>query len=325
MAKPLLFITGFLGAGKTTLLRGLLDELKALNRTADVILNDFENAEIDASTLQGEATSIFPIAASCACCGSLEDLVKLCLAAQSSESDVMLIELNGTADPLPLLETFTLLEKRLRFHPRWQVGVVDARHWEGRGEFVSLEHRQLEAATHWQLTHSEKLSETEMESVFESVRHLNQFADLTNASQLALELSKACEFSKPSFNTQEMIDSRWKVGSDRGHELSHRFSGHQIPMTGRYQKLQVIRLLEALPDRVVRAKALVELEDDPGSRWLFNRTGRHPVEDPEQVEGLSRTGSSLLCIGPNLSPEELQNEFDRHIVGRGYLTEASNE
>ena len=102
MAKPLLFITGFLGAGKTTLLRGLLDELKALNRTADVILNDFENAEIDASTLQGEATSIFPIAASCACCGSLEDLVKLCLAAQSSESDIMLIELNGTADPLPV-------------------------------------------------------------------------------------------------------------------------------------------------------------------------------------------------------------------------------
>ncbi|MEM9017829.1 MAG: GTP-binding protein, partial [Verrucomicrobiota bacterium] len=49
MAKPLLFITGFLGAGKTTFLRALLEELHGLNLTADVILNDYENADIDAA------------------------------------------------------------------------------------------------------------------------------------------------------------------------------------------------------------------------------------------------------------------------------------
>ena len=118
MPKPLLFLTGFLGAGKTTLLRALLNEYRESGRSADVILNDFENAELDASTLPPGAASIAPIApiaASCACCDSLESLVELCLAAQKSEGDALFIELNGTADPLPLLETFTLLDKKMPF------------------------------------------------------------------------------------------------------------------------------------------------------------------------------------------------------------------
>ena len=46
-AKPFLLITGFLGAGKTTLLKRLLHELNPRNIQADVILNDFSNADID--------------------------------------------------------------------------------------------------------------------------------------------------------------------------------------------------------------------------------------------------------------------------------------
>ncbi|MDP4792509.1 MAG: CobW-like GTP-binding protein, partial [Verrucomicrobiales bacterium] len=71
MPKPLLFLTGFLGAGKTTLLRALLNEYRESGRSADVILNDFENAELDASTLPPGAAPIAPIAPiapSCACC-----------------------------------------------------------------------------------------------------------------------------------------------------------------------------------------------------------------------------------------------------------------
>ena len=50
-AKPFLLITGFLGAGKTTLLKRLLHELNPRNIQADVILNDFSNADIDVASL----------------------------------------------------------------------------------------------------------------------------------------------------------------------------------------------------------------------------------------------------------------------------------
>lgn len=314
MAKPLLFITGFLGAGKTTLLRNLLSELRKRDRTADVILNDFENAEIDASTLEGQASSLFPIAASCACCGSLEDLVELCLAAQKSDGDVLLIELNGTADPLPLLETFTLLEEKMSFFPRWQAGVVDARHWGNREDFASLEERQVETATHWQLTHAEDLTESEAGALSQSVEIINPYATQVGATQLAAELAKAKELRSDTPDALSQGKLRPGTNPRRGHALSHRLTGYQIPMPGRYEREQIIQLIEALPGEVVRAKALVELEDSSEGRWLFDRTGLHPVQGPQQVDGLSRAPSSLLCIGPRLSPEKIHEICLRHLA-----------
>lgn len=316
MPKPLLFITGFLGAGKTTLLRALLEEFHRLDSTADVILNDYENAEIDASTLPESRASIFPLAASCACCESLDDLVQLCLAAQRSEGDSLLIELNGTADPLPLLETFTLLEKKMPFLPRWQIGVVDARHWGKRGDFDALERRQIETATHLILTHSEALTSNERERIALSVEGVNRHAIWTDAPRLAAELNAAMSYpmpsdeasspSEPKEGDEHPHDHKHGHTHDHEHGLSHRFTGCQIPMPGRYRGQQVIRFMESLPDEVVRAKALVRLREAPGSRFLFERTGRHPVEAPQQIDSLSRVSTSLICIGPGIEPSKLR-------------------
>ncbi len=297
----------------------LLDELKDLNCKADVILNDFENAHIDASTLEDRTASIHPIAASCACCGSLEELVQLCLAAQRSEGDVLLIELNGTADPLPLLETFTLLEKKMPFLPRWQVGVIDARHWGLRNEFAPLEERQVESATHWILTHTQVLTNPRLESVSRSVRRINLYAKKVDASQLAADLViKNGSTSIPLPPLSENV-SVIEGGTTEGHALSHRLTGLQIPIPGCYRRDQIMRLLIALPDDVVRAKALVTLKESPGSRWLFQRTGHHPIDTPLKVTGISRTPTALVCIGPCLDPETLRELTQRHL-GSGEMS-----
>ena len=315
MAKPLLFITGFLGAGKTTLLRALLDELSKVGRTADVILNDFENAEIDASTLHERAASIYPIAASCACCDSLDDLVKLCLATQNSKGDVLLIELNGTADPLPLLETFTLVEEKLPFLPRWQVGVVDARHWGQRDEFAPLEQRQVETASHWMTAHTEELAEAEIDRVSQSVSKVNPFGRKVDAMQLAADLASEGK-ALPNGPENATVHRLARGTSRTGHSLAHRLTGYQIPLPGRYRRNQVIDLLEALPDEVVRAKAMVEIEESPDVRWLFQRTGRDPVDKPVEVANLSRTPASLVCVGPCLAPESLRALVRSHLDER---------
>jgi len=304
MTKPLVFITGFLGAGKTTLLRALLNESARLGRSADVILNDFENAEIDAATLPKTSASIVPLAASCACCDSLDDLVNLCLAAQRSEGDTLLIELNGTADPLPLLECFTLLEEKIPFSPRWQVGVVDARHWGKRGEYDALEIRQIETATHWILTHADGLTAAELEEIFVSVESANCHAIHVDAAQLAAALAGA-EGVTTDTNAKPH-GHRADSTHDHEHALSHRYTGWQIPLPGRYRGPQIVRFLEDLPDEVVRAKALVKLREAPGSHWLFERTGRWPVEQPAKVHDLSRVSASLMCIGPGLDPSALR-------------------
>ena len=311
MAKPLLFITGFLGVGKTTLLRAILDDLRKLGRNADVILNDYENAEIDAATLPASDASVFPLAASCACCDSLDDLVQLCLAATRSEGDVLLIELNGTADPLPLLEAFTLLEEKMPFFPRWQVGVVDARHWQRRQEFGALEARQVETATHWVLTHTDEPTASEAGEVARSVELTNRFATRVDARRLAADLDAAIAGPPPKESAADATRSDRncaveKLTRDHEHELSHCFAGCQIPLPGRYRRRQVVRFLESLPEEVVRAKALVRLSEAPGCRWLFERTGRSRVEQPLRVETISRVSTSLVCIGPGIDPRALR-------------------
>jgi G3E family GTPase len=143
--KPLLLVSGFLGAGKTTFLRRMLATLDETEFYADVILNDFANAEIDTATLRGpSATTVSPIAAGCACCESLDELVFLCKSVYRSKANIILLELNGTADPLALLESFALMGDRLPFSPRLQICIIDARHWGKRNEFSLLEQRQLE-------------------------------------------------------------------------------------------------------------------------------------------------------------------------------------
>lgn len=307
MRKPLLFITGFLGAGKTTLLRALLEESSRMGRTADVILNDFENADIDAATLPASDASIFPLAASCACCDSLDDLVKLCLAAQTSGGDALFIELNGTADPLPLLETFTLLEHKMPFAPRWQVGIVDARHWGQRGGYGPLEIRQIETATHWVLTHEESLTAGERDAVIQSVEAANRYAVRVDAVRLAADLA-----SGAGHDLRQDIEAKGDATHDHEHALSHRFTGCQFPLPGRYRHQQIVRFLDSLPDEVVRAKALVKLSEAPGAYWLFERTGRHPIEAPIQVGGLVNSSPSLVCIGPGLEPKELREMVASH-------------
>lgn len=331
MAKPLLFLTGFFGSGKTTLLRSLVVGLKKRNLTADVILNDFSNAELDAATLGEDAASIVPIAASCACCESLDELVSLCTAASESSSDVLFIELNGTADPLSLLEAFTLVESRLPFFPRIQVGMVDARHWVKRGDWNPLEIRQLETAGYWVLSHTDYVGQDRIDEVAGSVRSCARYAVRTSSKELleALEGMVCGQYSKTI--VPDVLESLHAVGrteDDPVHLLSHRFSGVQFPLPPRVRRHSVEALLTTLPDWVVRAKALVKLVEHPGSRWLFQRSGKDPLPPPLPVPNITKVSPSLVCIGACLSPDAIKErieEFFGEDVGRDgfYSTHSS--
>ncbi|MEX2578432.1 MAG: GTP-binding protein [Verrucomicrobiales bacterium] len=319
-AKPLLFLTGFLGAGKTTLLRGLLENLRTRGRSADVILNDFANADLDAATLDGAAASIAPIAASCACCESLDELVALCLAAAKKRGDLLLVELNGTADPLSLLEAFTLLEEKLPFFPRLQVCVVDARHWGRRGEFAMLERRQLETAGLWLPSHIDEVGRERLDQVDSEVRALVPLACRVDAQVLveALvdEISGAASDSETgapagTATPLPIHAGLAKIGlaafmEDEVHRLSHRFTGCSLALPPRVRRHTIEALLRDLPPWVIRAKALVKLVENPGSRWLFQRSGTDEPDEPIEVSEVRRVSPSLVCVGPRLDPGRLE-------------------
>lgn len=314
LAKPMVMITGFLGAGKTTFLRGLLEASKEWHLAADVILNDYGNAELDAETLRGKAASVEALAASCACCEGLEPLVDLALAAGRSRHDALLIELNGTADPLPLLESFTLLEARLRLRPRWQVCVVDARHFGKRGHYDALENRQLQTASHFLISHDHGLDGIGRAALLGRIRAANPQATETDPRTLAAELARAV--SREQRLLLKSVPGRGKrLPSLPGHRLAHEFTGCQIVLPVRVRRDAVWRFLAALPAGVLRAKALAVVDDEPGVRRLFERVGTELMGDPLAVPLSDRVPSSVICIGPELDPGDLL-EIARRELGR---------
>ena len=188
---PLLLLTGFLGAGKTTLLRSVLDGLAKREHLADVLLNDRENATIDRETLKDYAANVSSLTGSCVCCEGFDGLVDMVLKASRSKHDLLLIELNGTADPIPLLESFTLLESKFCLRPRWQVCVIDARHFGKRGSFEDLKKLQLETASHYTISWSSELTGDEERELEKRILAINPQASRTTPSSLADALSRA--------------------------------------------------------------------------------------------------------------------------------------
>ena len=133
---------------------------------ADVILNDIANAQLDAASINtNHASSIVPLSASCACCESLEELMALCKTASSGKGDLLVLELNGTADPLAIIENFSLLKDSLSFSPMMQICMVDARKWGNRDQLTPIEKRQMEASSLHFLSYTDLATEDDITRV----------------------------------------------------------------------------------------------------------------------------------------------------------------
>ena len=334
--RPLLIVSGFLGSGKTTLLRQMLAGFAKSGLTADVILNDIANADIDAATLDtSSAKTVSPIAAGCACCESLDELVSICQTAARGTGDILMLELNGTADPLALLEAFTLIEKRLPFFPRLQVCVVDARHWGAREEFSNLEMRQLESAGFWLLTHTDQVSQSHSTQLRNTLRVAAPNSKETSAARMVETLAKetlravgtihqASQSHRPTAGPESDISSHATSKSillnDTAHQLSHRFTGYELRLPLKVRTIAITRLLGSLPTWVLRAKALVKLREQPGCRWLFEKVGNEIAPEPMPVHSIRRSPSSLVCVGPRLDAPLLEKLVESEF-GNSWKTE----
>ena len=112
---PVTLLTGYLGAGKTTLLNYILANQEGYK--AAVIVNDIGEVNIDASLIQNggvvaeQDDSLVPLTNGCICCTLKVDLMKQIVElAQSGKFDYILIEASGICEPMPIVQTITMLD-----------------------------------------------------------------------------------------------------------------------------------------------------------------------------------------------------------------------
>lgn len=115
---PLVLIAGFLGAGKTRFLSEIIPLLHRRGVRVRVLLNDFENASIDAARLGALHALVTPLNGECVCCGSLRELMEALRAVPTDPGSVLLIEANGATEADERSQTSTATHVQLNWTHR---------------------------------------------------------------------------------------------------------------------------------------------------------------------------------------------------------------
>lgn len=319
-ARPLVLVSGFLGTGKTTLLRFLLKGIAEQGFLADVILNDFADARIDSAKIGELADTVHPVTSGCACCESLDELRSICRLAGKGDADVLILELNGSTDPGPLLESVALLDSRLSFEPLLSICVVNVRNWGRRSRWNKLERLQVSSAGAWVPSHAEQEEQRRIEAVAAEIGDVAPSAHRLSRGQLLESLLAVLRGSPlerdheaPQKEATRLQPDPHRSHSHHGeHEISHQFTSHRFPLPSRVPLRSMEALFEGLPDPILRAKALVKLVEHPGPRWLFQRCGNEPPSAPQRVDQVQGIPSSLVCIGTEVDPASVRDLLRFH-------------
>lgn len=304
---PVLLITGFLGTGKTSLLRELLPRLEESGITPHVILNDHQNARVDASSLQAPGRAIKPLSGSCVCCDSLHALLEALAAVPDAPRQAVLLEASGSADPGTLLVQLSASpEVRTRFAPLIQVTMVNARRWQRRFWHNELERLQVRTASHLVVTWTDRVNETRHREVLAALEKINPRATHSDTTSL-IDLLRRCA-DEPAAPTP---GKSGYFAMTPEHALAHDFVATTITLPPVVRRETLLRWMDTLPAEVLRCKAIARFDEEPGSEFLIEKTDDHKwgatalrLTQPSDVAPVA------VLIGVKLDHHTLQSQAD---------------
>jgi G3E family GTPase len=298
--ESLIVIVGFLGAGKTTLLKRLIADALQQDWNPYVILNDYENATIDAQQIAADysANWIQPLSGSCICCSGLTQLRESVNRIPERENGITLIEANGTTDACTLLE-FLGVGIDDRFSPPVQIAVVDVQNWQTRGEHNVLEASQIQVSSLIVLSHLSGVAPERYALVQKQLQRLNPVAKILDDTELA-----------PS-DLLDLAPSRRQSGK-LDHSSTH-WSSCSVDLPVLPGKSHIHRICARIPASILRVKGCAEIDREAGYTY-FERAPDGEISI-RPFNGVPITGTKLLTIGPQSTPQVLREAVE------GALTE----
>lgn len=289
--EAIITVVGFLGAGKTTLLKRLMEGYMNQDWRPFVILNDYENAHLDAQQFidQLKPGQVRALSGSCICCSGIDELRNFVNRIPVRSNGITLIEANGTSDACSLM-SFLGVGLKERFHPPVQVSVVDVKNWQKRGEHNELEANQVQVSSLIVLTHIENVSPSRKKAVVKDLKKYNPLAEIITIDEV--DVTRIPQLS-PSLNKPEKLEHLKSHWSSCSADLPN------LPSIG-----CIDSICEALPQEILRVKGCVQIEKEEGYTY-FERTPDGKVS-VRPFNGIPITGPKLLTIGPGSTPELLE-------------------
>ena len=293
--EAIITVVGFLGAGKTTLLKHLIKKYTDKGWDPFVILNDYENANLDAQQFnsQIESNQIRALSGSCICCSGINELREFINRIPKRNNGITLIEANGTSDACSLMG-FLGVGINDRFLPPIQISVVDVKNWQKRAENNDLESNQIQVSSLIVLTHIEAETLERISDVISELKKLNPTAEIIRMEDIGVSFISKLSPSKNKSHKFEHLKSHWSSCSTNLPVLPNSSCVYDI--------------CDALPKSILRVKGCAQVGTEKGFIY-FERTPDGAVS-VRPFNGIPITGSKLLAIGPGSDPELLEQAIN---------------
>ncbi|AXT54521.1 cobalamin biosynthesis protein CobW [Aquimarina sp. AD1] len=281
--EAIITIVGFLGAGKTTLLKHLVTSYIKNNWNPFIVLNDYENANLDALQLIDKIDPkwIRALTGSCICCSGINELRDHVNRIPVRTNGVTLIEANGTSDACALME-FLGVGLNDRFLPPIQISVVDVKNWQKRGEYDELEANQVQVSSLIILTHLEKTTKNRQTLVRKELKALNRFAKILTMDEIDATLLREL---LPSKNIAQKLD----------HQKAH-WSSCSTDLPDLPNLDCIYTICNALPKSILRVKGCTKIGDEKKYTYFERNPDGQVFIRP--FNGIPITGPKLLTVGP---------------------------
>jgi len=287
---PLVLLVGFLGAGKTSLLRQLVPLLRQEGTVPSIILNDYQNAKVDAALFRQLQAEVTPISGSCVCCGSRQELLEAMDAYEHRENGVLLVETNGTTDSGELVTLLAADPRLRRFSLPFQISVVDAKRWQKRFWHNGLEADQLATASVVFLGHTDEVDEARLKVVVKSLARAGVPLPPRTTGELAGELAalvrEAPSQQERSLEAPHHHDHHGH-SHDHGHAHAerHHFSAVETALPATVDRTLFEEALRGMPEEILRAKGLVRFTGEPEALHIFQKIGKFDAVQMAPLEG----------------------------------------
>ena len=290
--EAIIVIVGFLGAGKTTLLKRLIREYMEDGWSPYMILNDYENANLDADQFLDflEPEKVKALHGSCICCSGVFDLRNQINSIPERSSAVTFVEANGTSDAVTLME-FIGVGLKDRFLPPVQISVVDVKNWQKRSFYNDLEANQVQVASMIILNHTDDVTEQRIQEVRDSILELNPQAFIQTWNE---------------FESKKLL--RLKASQNKAQKFEHlkaHWSSCSVDLPDPISALDLKEIVDSLPKGILRVKGCTRLDDDKKYTYI-EKTPTDKDIRARPHSGYLATGPKLLVIGPGSDPEKIQ-------------------
>jgi G3E family GTPase len=301
---PLILLVGFLGAGKTTFLKAVLPALQQNGVKPHVLINDYQNAGVDAEQLRGLAQEISAISGDCVCCGSRDELLAALTKFPHGPGHLVLVETNGTTDSENLIEMLALEPDLREFSLPVQLSIIDSQRWQKRFWHNRLEREQARTGSHLFLSRSDTVPAARLEDVERSLDKLHIAGRRVTISSFAQELASltqdlASEGAR-NFTGPDPHHHHHKAASD------HHFASLELSLPNKTSRAALDDLLRNLPEEVIRTKGLVRFDETPEELFVFQKVDRSDTPQFFPLGESARiTTPLILFIGPNLPENTL--------------------